>query len=236
MSLLEVLAQNIDGQKLQQISQAIGAEPTQTKSAMSAALPMLVGALAKNANTPQGAEALAGALDRDHDGSILDNLGSLLGGGGGGGDIAGALGGLLGGGGGDLGGLLGAAASMLTSAPGNGSAKTVDGAGILGHILGGKQGAVTKGVSKASGLNGGQVTQLLITLAPLVMGALGKSKQSQGLDAGGLAGMLGQASGQLGGGAGGGLLGSLLDKDDDGSIADDVAQLAGKQLLGSLFG
>jgi hypothetical protein len=39
-----------------------------------------LGGLANNASTPGGAVALDTALARDHDGSLLDNLGSLLGG------------------------------------------------------------------------------------------------------------------------------------------------------------
>ncbi|MFK7987419.1 MAG: DUF937 domain-containing protein [Sandaracinaceae bacterium] len=225
--LMSTLIQSLAGGQLNQLSQQIGASPSQTQSALGAALPMLVGALAQNSSTPAGAQSLAKAIDRDHDGSVLDNLGSILGGASGGS-----------GGGMDMGGLLSMAAGMLTQAPGPSSAKSVDGAGILGHILGGKQSSVAQGVSKASGLDMGQVTQLLILVAPMIMGALGKAKQSQGLDAGGLADMLGNESQQMGGGPGrgaGGLLGSLLDSDNDGSIADDIASMAGKQLLGSLF-
>lgn len=222
--LMSMLAQSLGPAQLNELSQKIGAQPSQTQSALNAALPMLLGGLARNASTSEGAKSLAGALDRDHDGTLLDNLGGLLGGGGGGGGL-------------DVGGLLGMAATMLTQAPGPSSAKTVDGAGILGHILGGKQPAVEQGVARASGLDMGQVSQLLVLVAPMIMSALGKTKGSQGLDAGGLASMLGKESAGLGGGdAGvGGLLGSLLDKDDDGSVADDIAQMAGRQILGSLF-
>ena len=37
-----------------------------------------MGALAKNASTPDGANALSNALDRDHDGSVLDNLMDIM--------------------------------------------------------------------------------------------------------------------------------------------------------------
>ena len=81
-------------------------------------------------------------------------------------------------------------------------------------------------------------------VAPLIMSALGKTKKATGSDAGGLASMLQLAAGSVEpsqpGNEGGGLLGALLDKDDDGSVADDIAKLgaevAGKKLLGSLFG
>ena len=42
-------------------------------------LPILLAALNRNASNPAGAAALHGALERDHDGSILDNLGGFLG-------------------------------------------------------------------------------------------------------------------------------------------------------------
>ncbi len=72
-----------------------------------------------------------------------------------------------------------------------------DGIGILAHIFGQNQGAVAQQVSKNSGLDIGQVAQLLITLAPIVMGYLGRQKQQQGLDAGGLSNMLGQQEQQM---------------------------------------
>ncbi|MCB0837018.1 MAG: DUF937 domain-containing protein [Bacteroidetes bacterium] len=79
MSLIEQLTQQISGQALQSLSQQIGADPNTTNAAISAALPMLVGAMAKNASTQDGAASLHNALANDHDGSILDNLGSFLG-------------------------------------------------------------------------------------------------------------------------------------------------------------
>ena len=103
--ILDLLNQQLSGQAVQQMSAQIGADPASTQKALSAALPMLVGGLARNANqSPEGAQALANALDRDHDGSVLDSLGSLLvgasgGGGGGLGSLLGMAGSLLGGGG-----------------------------------------------------------------------------------------------------------------------------------------
>ncbi len=98
------------------------------------------------------------------------------------------------------------------------------GAGILGHILGGQQPQVEQGISAASGLDMGKVAPLLMMLAPMVMGALGKTnQQSGGLDIGSLAGLLGGASQQAS--AGNplmGMLGGLLDRDKDGSAIDDV--------------
>jgi hypothetical protein len=57
-----------------------------------------------------------------------------------------------------------------------------NGAGILKHILGSKQTAVNKGLSKTSGLSAAQIGQLLQIAAPLVMGLLGKKQSQQGFD------------------------------------------------------
>ena len=79
MSLLEVLTQQLGGDAIQQISRQVGANDDATSKAVSGAIPLLVTALAKNSSESGGAQALAGALDRDHDGSILDDLGGFLG-------------------------------------------------------------------------------------------------------------------------------------------------------------
>ena len=62
-----------------QISRRIGADPQKTQAAVHTAILALLAALGQNA-TSGGGEALKGALERDHDGSILDNLGDYLGG------------------------------------------------------------------------------------------------------------------------------------------------------------
>ena len=105
-----------------------------------------------------------------------------------------------------------------------------DGAGILGHILGGKQQAVQNGLSQATGLDTGKTAQLLTLLAPLVMGALGRAKQERNLDAGGLSTLLAGEHEQLKQQAPGvmGALGRFLDKNNDGSVLDDVGGMLGK--------
>jgi hypothetical protein len=78
--LLEGLVRQLDGDIVSQLGQQIGADPETTSNAIRVALPVILGGLANNASTPDGAVALDNALARDHDGSLLDNLGSLLGG------------------------------------------------------------------------------------------------------------------------------------------------------------
>ena len=81
-SLTDELLSQLRGTPLGQMSQQLGTTEPQTESAVGAALPLLLGALGRNASQPQGAEALFGALQRDHAGSDLGSvLASILGGG-----------------------------------------------------------------------------------------------------------------------------------------------------------
>lgn len=224
MSLLSLLQDRIDDATIQRMSDQIDAEPSATRNAVDTALPLLVGALARNANaSSDGASSLAGALDRDHDGAMLDNVSSVI-------DLASkAFGGSSSkSSGGGWGGLLSAAGSMLG---GSATKKAVDGSGILGHVLGSRQSAVMTGIAKLTGLDPGQVQSLLAILAPIVMSALAKRKQEENLDASGIADVLDRerrtieekTDGMSQGG-----LNDLLDRDDDGSIADDIVDLGSK--------
>lgn len=201
-SLQDLLGAEQGEQAVQEISNNVGAEPSAVNTAIQAALPMLISHLANNASTPKGAQSLDTALEQDHSG------GGIL-------DNIGGLAGMIFGGGGQ-------------AAP----PQQADAGGILGHILGGNQGAVAQEVSNQSGLGMGQVAQILMFLAPIVMGYLGRQKAQQGIGADGLGGLLG---GLLGGGqaaqpASGGMMSnianSMLDRDHDGSSMDDIASMA----------
>jgi hypothetical protein len=79
--LTDDLASQLQGAPLQQVAQQLGIEPSQASSAVSAALPLLMGALGRNASQPEGAQALFGALQNDHAGGDLGSvLGAVLGG------------------------------------------------------------------------------------------------------------------------------------------------------------
>lgn len=107
------------------------------------------------------------------------------------------------------------------------------GDGILRHVLGGKRSLVEAGISKSTGLNVASVGKLLTMLAPLVMGVLGRVRQQQGLDAGGLSNILQQETSPIDRQGSGveGLL-SLLDTDADGSVVDDIGGMLGKLMGG----
>ena len=81
-SLTDDLFSQLSGPALQQISQQLGTNPAQTSGAIAAALPMLLGAMGRNTARPGGAEALFGALGRDHNSGagLGDILGAVLGG------------------------------------------------------------------------------------------------------------------------------------------------------------
>ncbi len=196
-NLMDLLEGQLSEGMIDQLSQQLGgADKQATQIAAQGAISTLMAALSKNASTPEGASALANALDNDHDGSILDNLGGMLGG----------------------------------SAPRDPQyTRALNGAGILKHVLGGKQSGVVDMLSKMSGLGGDKAGNLLTMLAPMVMGMLGRQKKQSGLDAGGLAQILsntvrsGSAQRQEMG-----LVGKLLDQDGDGSVMDDLAGMGMK--------
>ncbi|MDX1530423.1 MAG: DUF937 domain-containing protein [Rhodothermales bacterium] len=205
--ILDLVGPALAGDTLGQLSRAIGADERATQRAATAALPVILGALNRNASTPSGAEALARALDRDHDGGLLDHLGGFLGG------LAGGE-------------RAPAAGRDLPDV----SARTTNGAGILGHVFGDRLPRVEEGVARATGLDRGQVLQLLIALAPLVLGALGRVKRERNLDARGLPDVLGTEAARARDAAPSDLLGTVagfLDRDGDGNPMDDVAGMLG---------
>jgi len=114
-----------------------------------------------------------------------------------------------------------------------------EGQKIMGHILGGNKDNAVQALAKAGGVEANQAQNLLAMAAPMLMGALGKAKKEQGLDASALAGLLGQEtqaakSAIPSGGAS--MLTGFLDADGDGDIKDDIVESIGKKLLGGLFG
>jgi hypothetical protein len=125
---------------------------------------------------------------------------------------------------------------LITGAMGNGGA--ANGAGILGHILGGQQQGAAQVISQASGMQAGGVQDMMIKLAPMVMGVLGQQKQQQGagFDASSLMSMLGGAVQTQNSNPMMQLATQFLDKDHDGSVVDDLMGMVGSRLLGGMFG
>ncbi|MBO6515600.1 MAG: DUF937 domain-containing protein [Bacteroidia bacterium] len=198
MDLTKLIMAQLGEGGIDAMAQKIGADPKQTSSALEGVVPTLLGAMSNNAKSNEGASGLLGALDRDHDGSILD-------------DVTGFI----------------------------GNSDNGPGAGILKHVLGDNKSAVESGLSQKTGLNSGQIGNMLTMVAPLIMGYLGKQKREDsggGFDLGGIAGMLGN-------------LASTSDKStglDLGDVLSVVGGLTGGNskggsagiggLLGKLFG
>lgn len=121
--------------------------------------------------------------------------------------------------------------------PGAGAGAAGGGIGgaILGHIFGSRRAPVEQGVGKATGMDKQQVAQLLMMLAPIVMGVLGRMKQQKGLGASQLPGALQQSANQMEKEIpGAGSFANILDSNNDGQIADDIARL-GSTVLGGFL-
>lgn len=81
MEIKDVLGSILTQQNVQQLSQQAGIEdPQKTQMATTAIFDTLLGALSQNAKSEQGAQGIYKALQKDHDGSILnDPMGFLMG-------------------------------------------------------------------------------------------------------------------------------------------------------------
>lgn len=233
-SMADDLLAQLRASSLGPLSQQLGVSEEETDSAVTAALPLLLGALGSNTQSPSGAQALFGALERDHQ---QTGVNALQGGGAGGFDVASVLGSLMGGGAqgggaaGGLGGLLGGLLGGGNQAP---SGQQLNADGILGHILGNKTSQVEGGLSQATGLSSANVSKLLMMLAPIVMAYLGRQVSSGKVSSPGELGqVLGQEKAQVQqqGGVAGGLLGAVFDQNGDGKLdMADLLKLGGQFL------
>lgn len=191
MDITRLIESHIDDSTLAAFASKLGLEKNQTTELVGAITPILTAALAKNAATPAGAEALNAALEKDHDGSIFTQLPDLL---------------------------------------SDTSAFKAD--GILKHILGDKQSVITTAAAKALGKDPATVTKAMQTMAPLLMGALGKVKKQDGISIDALKDMLSTKNAGAQSSVLQSLITSFFDKDKDGSVADDLADMGIKMVKG----
>lgn len=205
-ALTDDLFSQLEGAPLQQIAQQLGVGRTQAAGAVSAALPLLIGALGRNASQPQGAEALFGALQRDHAGGP---------------DLGGLLGMVLGGaqtrqtdGAGMLGHIFGGQQNRAEQHLGEATGLGGDRAGQLMKILAPivlaylakRMFSGNQGGGAAAGLGGGNPG------ADVLGAILGQEQQAV----------------RQQGGIGGGLLGAVLDQDGDGQLGlGDLLKIGG---------
>ncbi|MDP2687158.1 MAG: DUF937 domain-containing protein [Aequorivita sp.] len=79
-SILDLLSSDMGKQLISGASTQTGQPEDKTANVLSMALPVILGAMQRNAATPAGAQSLNSALeDNRHDGSILEQLSGLLG-------------------------------------------------------------------------------------------------------------------------------------------------------------
>lgn len=156
--IVDAVMNEIGDDEIGAVAQRFGMSPEDAQNAIAHAVPLLVGGMARNASTPDGAQALHTALERDHSqvdlGGLLGGLFGTRGGSGGGGGIGDVLGSVLGGGqsganapqGGGLGGLGDVLGSVLgggqpsANAPQGGSNPGGGLGDVLGSVLGGGNG------------------------------------------------------------------------------------------------
>ena len=113
-----------------------------------------------------------------------------------------------------------------------GDANSGPGQGILGHVFGASQNGVVNALSRATGMDASSMERLLVTLAPIVMGFLGRTRQQQAMGPSGLAGLLGgeteyaqQAAPSLMG-----AVSRFLNQNGNGSVVDELAGILGGML------
>lgn len=198
MNETELLKGRLDENTVNTLREHIGAESNeQTETAASSIISTLIAGLAKNTERPDGTNSLLSALDRDHDGSILDDAWDVL---------------------------------FGKRQPKN--PKTTNGPGILEHIFGNKQTQLNEVIGRSSGLDKSKILKLMITLAPLVLGALGKAKRNRGIDGNGISNLLrGTAQRQSAQRQELSLISRLLDSDGDGNIMEEIADFGSNAFL-----
>lgn len=160
MSLIDLITGNAGNQVASQAENKFGISKNQIIALLAVAAPLVISYLRKKSQEdPNEAEALNNALDRDHDGSILDNPSQI-------------------------------------------EARQQEGGSILDHIFGGQKATVENQLSQNTGISMDKIGPILAMLAPVIMGYIGKQKQSNGITSGGglgdlLGGILGGAQSQV---------------------------------------
>ena len=213
-SLSQQLFSQLQGEPMQKIAQQLGTSTEQASSAVSQALPLMMGALGNQAQ--QGGQGAAG---------IASMLGALGGGQGGSqaGGLAGALGGLVG--------------SVLGGGQSAGNTASSTSAGNAGDLLAtvfGNQGSAraAEGLGQSTGLGTQGAGNLLGMLLPIVMSFLSQRFLQGGNGTQQLDQALANERQQLNNQGAGGALASLLDQNGDGKLdMNDLVKL-GSSLLG----
>ncbi len=214
MNLLEAILGAQNGASAQQAGSALGLDQSQTQNAIAALLPAISSAFKKNTQSPQGFGQLMEALQRGNHQQYLEEPERM-----------------------------GREESIT------------DGNAILGHLFGSKDvsRAVAGHAAEKTGIGADVLKKLLPMVATMAMGSLSQQTRQPSMkqqlanlaiqqmmgggqqqSSGGIGGLLG---GLLGGGQakqqrqvqhqqGLGMLGKMLDADGDGSMMDDILNMA----------
>ena len=159
MSLIDLITGNAGNQVASEAENKFGISKNQVIALLAVAAPLVISYLRKKSqDSPEDAEALNNALDKDHDGSILDDPSQVV-------------------------------------------ARQQEGSSILDHVFGGQKSTVENQLSQNTGISMDKIGPILAMLAPIIMGFIGKEKQSNGVTSGGglgdlLGGILGNANQQ----------------------------------------
>lgn len=157
MGLIDLLTGNTGNQVAERAENKFGISRNQVLALLAVAAPLIISYLSKKSQSPTEAESLNTALDKDHDGSILNDVSQA-------------------------------------------EARQSEGNSILNHIFGEEKQTVESQLSQKTGISIDKIGPVLSMLAPIIMGYIGKEKQQNNVEAGGLGGLLdgilGNASGQ----------------------------------------
>lgn len=148
MSLIDLITGNAGTQVAEQVENKFGIQKNQVIALLAVAAPLVISYLRNKSQDANEAEALNQALDRDHDGSVLNDPSQL-------------------------------------------EARQQEGSSILDHIFGGQKAQVENSLSEQTGISMNKIGPILGMLAPLIMGYIGREKQSNGVNSGGLGDLLG---------------------------------------------
>lgn len=224
--LMDVLGSVLGEDTVRQIAGQLGADPAQVEDAIGMAIPAILGGLNNNAQTEEGAAALAKAVAEKHDGGIFDNLPQVIGNPQEQDDGGKILGHVLGGAQprveagisrasglptGMVGSLMKMLAPIIMGSIGKAALSQILGkqaggalGGMLGSVLGGAMGGQQQQQGGLGGLLGGllgggqQPQQQQGGLGGLLGGLLGGGQQQQQVPAGGLGGLASILPGLLG--------------------------------------
>ena len=201
MNLMDLLQWQLSDGVISGMDNQLGIGNTEkTNVAANAAISILMSALNKNSSNNNAMSGLLGALDKDHDGGILDDLMGMLSG---------------------------------NIQPQN--QRTMNGAGILGHLLGGSQNNAVSALTKMTGLDNNQSINMLSKVAPLVLGVLGRVKKQKQMDGSQLKDFLQSSQQQFEQkNTNANVFTKLLDQDGDGNVMDEVASM-GMKMLGNFL-